>query len=275
MSSYYEVLQNGSKNLKQQGIADANVDAWYLLDHLLGINRAEFYLHKDEPMPEEYISKYNGLITMRSKRVPLQYITGTQEFMGLSFTVNENVLIPRQDTECLVEEVLKVCKGKRVLDLCTGSGCIIISLAKLGEVLKATGSDICPKALEVARVNAECLEADVEFIQSNLFSNIEGVYDIIVSNPPYIPTEVIKDLMPEVKDNEPIKALDGSMDGLIFYRQIARELGNYLTKDGQVFFEIGHDQGPAVMELLRKEGFNNINIKKDLSGLDRIVAASY
>ena len=189
--------------------------------------------------------------------------------MGLEFQVNENVLIPRQDTEILVEEVLKVCHGKTVLDLCTGTGCIIISLTKLGKVKEATASDISYKALEVARLNATNHKVSIE---SDLFEKIDGKYDIIVSNPPYITSKDMENLMPEVKDYEPRLALDGSEDGLLYYRRIVREARRHLKDNGMIFFEIGYNQGEEVQELLRKEGFVDISLYKDLAGLDRLVS---
>jgi len=273
MSTYKELLQTGREILKQQEIADADVDAWYLLAHVFKIKRTDLLLHGDYNTSGEDGKLYLELITERAKHIPLQHLTGTQEFMGLEYAVSEDVLIPRQDTETLVEEVLKVCKGKSVLDLCTGSGCIIISLTKLGNPSKAVGVDISRKALEVAAENAHRLQTEVEFCYSDLFDQVKGTYDIIVSNPPYIPTGEIADLMPEVKNHEPITALDGSVDGLYFYRRIISQLNNYLNKDGLVFFEIGHNQGQDVNQLLQEEGFTSIVIRKDLSGLDRVVSA--
>lgn len=273
MSTYKKLLQTAREILKQQEIADADVDAWYLLAHVFGIKRTDLLLHGDEQVSEAGERRYMQLVDKRAGHIPLQHITGTQEFMGLEFEVNENVLIPRQDTETLVEEVLKICKGKTVLDMCTGSGCIIISLAKLGKLKKAVGVDISGKALEVAVRNAKELIVEVEFLHGDLFEKVQETYDIIVSNPPYIPTDEITELMPEVKDYEPMTALDGAEDGLYFYRKIVSELKNYLNKDGYVFFEIGHNQGEIVKQLLKEEGFTFVTIKKDLSGNDRVVFA--
>ncbi|MBH1940470.1 peptide chain release factor N(5)-glutamine methyltransferase [Mobilitalea sibirica] len=272
MGTYYEELQRARKFLRIHNIADADVDAWYLLAHVLGINRADFFMLRETLFPEDKLQILDNLLKKRVMHIPLQHIIGCQEFMGFTFEVNEHVLIPRQDTECLVEEVLKICHNKSVLDLCTGSGCIIISLTKLGSLKSATGSDISDKALITAKRNANRLNTEVEFLHSDLFDNIEGVYDIIVSNPPYIPTKEIKELMPEVRDFEPITALDGSSDGLLFYRNIIASLNRYLKKGGYIFFEIGHNQGMDVSNLLLKEGFIEVSVKKDLSGLDRIVS---
>lgn len=273
MGNYNDILQAAREFLKSHGIADADADAWYLLAHVTGMNRADFFMHREELLPGGTDHKYRELLKMRARHIPLQYLTRTQEFMGLEFDVNEHVLIPRQDTECLVEEVLKVCNKKSILDVGTGSGCIIVSLAKLGNISRATASDLSGIALETARNNARKHHVEVEFIVSDLFEKIEGYYDIIVSNPPYIRTEDIKTLMPEVRDHEPVTALDAGADGLTFYRRIIDGLPSHLLSGGMVFFEIGHDQGAAVKELLVGEGYIDIHVNKDLSGLDRVVCA--
>jgi release factor glutamine methyltransferase len=193
--------------------------------------------------------------------------------MGLEFEVNRDVLIPRQDTEILVEEVLKYCEDKSVLDMCTGSGCIIVSLAKLGRLVHAVGVDLSERALAVAARNADKHMVKVTLLQSNLFDHVKGSFDIIVSNPPYIPSGDIEDLMPEVRDFEPRMALDGSDDGIIFYRCISHAAKEHLNPGGLIFFEIGYNQGEAVKLILTEEGFTDVVIKKDLSGLDRIVTA--
>lgn len=271
MSTYKELLQTAREFLKKSGIADADIDAWYLLAHVFGINRADFFMHENKKVSEDKALEYKKLIEKRASHVPLQYLTGVQEFMGLEFEVDENVLIPRQDTELLVEEVLKVSKDKAVLDMCTGSGCIIISLAKLGNIKEAVGIDISREALKVAKRNAYRLGAEVDFIYSDLFDNVEGVFDIIVSNPPYIKTEEILSLIPEVKDHEPKLALDAGASGLVYYKRIIDEVNRFLNSGGYLFFEIGYDQGGAVSKMLEEQGFIDINVKKDLSGLDRVV----
>ncbi|HHX13157.1 MAG TPA: peptide chain release factor N(5)-glutamine methyltransferase [Clostridiales bacterium] len=271
MSTYREMLLYGKEYLKQHDIADADVDSWYLLAHVCGMNRAEYLLRSEEIVAEKEYDLYIRLLKKRGSHIPLQLITGTQEFMGLGFHVSSDVLIPRQDTENLVIEVLKVCEGKSVLDMCTGSACIIVSLAKLGSLKKAVGVDISEKALSIASKNAEQHKVKVEFIESDLFANIEGMYDIIVSNPPYIPTKDIESLMVEVKDHEPIIALDGDEDGLSFYKRIGNEINEYLTPKGYIFLEIGYDQGLAVTEILVNAGIEDIKVIKDLSGLDRVV----
>lgn len=196
--------------------------------------------------------------------------------MGYPFYVDEHVLIPRQDTETLAEEALKVLKpGMQVLDLCTGSGCILISLMKMCEGLYGTGSDISEEALEVARKNACRLEVNATFIRSSLFEHISGRYNLIVSNPPYICTSVIQELQEEVRLHDPFIALDGKEDGLYFYREIIKAGGGYLKPGGYLMFEIGYDQGTEVASLMEKHGYRNIMVKKDLAGLDRVVSGMY
>lgn len=273
MSTYRKLLQDAREFLNKAGIADADADAWYLLAHVFGINRADYLLYGQDECPNDKVLVYKSLLEKRAARIPLQYITGVQEFMGLEFEVDENVLIPRQDTEILVEEVLKVCVGKSVLDLCTGSGCIILSLAKYGQVKRAVGSDISEKALQVAKRNAKKLNIDVTLVCSDLFENIRERFDIIVSNPPYIKTEEYFSLMPEVRDHEPKLALEAGNDGLLYYKRIIKDLPGFIKPGGYVFFEIGYDQGKAVAGLLQQAGFSDIYVKKDLSGLDRVVSA--
>lgn len=272
MNSYHNLLNAAREFLKEHGVADADLDAWYLLSHVTGMNRADFFMHKEKPCPDQEATIFKELIGKRARRIPLQHLTGSQEFMGMEFIVSGDVLVPRQDTECLVEEVLNYCNDKTVLDLCTGSGCIIISLAKLGNLKRAAGSDLSDKALTIAGRNAKRHGVEIEFYQSDLFYGMEGTFDIIVSNPPYIRTAVIDTLKPEVRDHEPVMALDAGPDGLMFYRRIAAGLKYHLTKGGYVFFEIGYDQGEEVKNILAQEGITDIRVRKDLAGLDRIVS---
>ena len=228
----------------------------------------------DEEIPVDEMKEYESVLKKRAERVPLQYITGEQEFMGLTFYVNSNVLIPRQDTETLVEEALNLAKpGMRILDMCTGSGCIIISILKNKSDVKGMGCDISKQALIVAKENAKLNNVNVAFEYSDLFENIEGKFDMIVSNPPYIRSAEIPSLMPEVAQFEPLKALDGSEDGLEFYRRIIKESKNYLNADGYIIFEIGNDQGEAVSNMLTYAGYNNVRVIKDLAHNDRVVCA--
>ena len=255
--SYCGLLQWGIGALKAQEITEAASDAWILLEHVTGIDRTHYFLKMTESCPKEAAESYRELIGRRARHMPVQYLTGEQEFMGYSFRVNEQVLIPRQDT---------------VLDMCTGSGCIIISLAKRCRI-SAFAADISEGALAVAQENAAALQADVAFIKSDLFEAVEGKYDCIVSNPPYIASGEIPRLMPEVRDYEPITALDGSADGLRFYRRIAADAKKFLKPGGWVFCEIGFDQGKTVPEMFEKEGYQEIIVKKDLAGLPRVVTA--
>lgn len=268
--------REGARKLQEAGVPDAKLDAWYLLEHVTGVSRAYYLGHPDQEMDEDQEEKYQELIARRQQRIPLQHLTGEQYFMGYPFFVNEHVLIPRQDTETLVEEALKVLKpGMQVLDLCTGSGCILISLMKMCKGLYGTGSDISEDALEVARKNACRLEVNAAFIRSSLFEHISGRYDLIVSNPPYIPTSVIEGLQEEVRLYDPFIALDGKEDGLYFYREIIKAGIRYLRPEGYLMFEIGYDQGNEVACLMEKQGYRNILVKKDLAGLDRVVSGMY
>jgi len=276
MMTCKEALRQVSELLAAADVPDADVDAWYLFEHVTGMNRAFYFLHMEEEMPPEKLEELMHLSASRAKRIPLQYITGTQEFMGYTFLVSPATLIPRQDTEVLVEEVSRVAEGKRVLDLCTGTGCILLSLAKLCSLSRAVGTDISAGAVETARKNAMRLEAEAEFFCGDLFSAVpKERFDIIVSNPPYIPSAVIETLMPEVKEHEPVSALDGDTDGLRFYREICKNASKYLTSRGKIFFEIGCEQGADVSALLEENGFSEIRIIRDLAGLDRVVCATW
>ena len=262
----------GEEVLNKVNIADARNDAWLLLTKVTNMDRTYYYMHMDEELSEEHNSEYESLISKRAEHVPLQYITGEQEFMGLNFKVTPSVLIPRQDTEILVIEALKVIRaGMRVMDMCTGSGCILISILKNCLSAKGVGYDISKQAINIAKENAKLNGVAAEFERSDLFEMVEGTFDVIVSNPPYIPTEVITTLMPEVRDFEPMNALDGMEDGLYFYRKIVSECRQYLNSNGKILFEIGHDQGEAVSALLIEEGFGHVRVVKDLAGLDRVV----
>ena len=265
------ILQEAESQLLQAGVEEAKLDAWYLAMECFGISRTDYYMNPNREIEEEQYTRYKTMIEARAKRIPYQYLINQQEFMGLQFYVNENVLIPRQDTEVLVELAMKQADDADILDMCTGSGCIILSLGKLCKPKSLTAVDISSEALEVAKKNARNLEVPVTFIESNVFDKVTGTYDIIVSNPPYIPTKVIEGLMPEVKEHEPILALDGLEDGLHFYRILAKEAYKYLRKDGYIFLEIGHNQGEEVKNLLMDAGFTEVNIVKDLPGHDRVV----
>lgn len=350
-----DVLNYGKKILKNAGIVEADLDAWYLFEQSFGISRAQYFLcarenivgstaqkiavqeqHGDllesgnalecaELWLKEKLSAYENALKKRAARIPLQQIIGQQEFMGLSFFVNEHVLIPRQDTETLVELVLQEQKDKdiSILDMCTGSGCIAVSLKKLGGYAHVEGADISEESLKVAKRNSEEIlenndvnndavnsrteqiqnctnltnnqnkqdnseermvsevrrvsQTGVTFRRSDMFSSFRGTeqFNVIVSNPPYIPSAVIEELEPEVRDHEPRGALDGTADGLYFYRILAEECAKHLTPGGHVYFEIGYDQGAAVKELLDNRGFKDTRVIQDLAGKDRVVCGTW
>lgn len=299
--TYGEIFRDGTDKLKRAGIEEAALDARLLLEYVCGTDRSYLLAHEEEPVPEEKHRAYEAMIKRRAERIPLQQLTGVQYFMGLEFLVNEHVLIPRQDTEILVEEALKhLHDGMRVLDLCTGSGCILISLLRYTNGCRGMGVDISKEALSIAGRNAEKLlgvagcpdvdaeklpdatdcsasdegTAQVQFLESDLFEKVEGSFDMIVSNPPYIPSSTVETLMPEVRDHEPRLALDGSADGLAFYRRITAECERYLEKGGMLFFEIGCDQGSAVSSLMEQAGFLDVQVIKDYAGLDRVVCGT-
>ncbi len=266
----------GEKRLEEAGVPEAGLNAWLLLEHVSGCTRSRYYAYPQEQLSEKEEREFRKALEQRASRIPLQYITGTQEFMGHSFLVNDQVLIPRQDTEVLVEEALKYLQpGMRFLDLCTGSGCILLSLLLGCPGAAGTGSDISKGALQTAAKNRERLFPEAVLVESDLFHGIDGVFDMIVSNPPYIRRDEIGNLMEEVRLHEPASALDGHEDGLYFYRRIAKESPSHLRAGGRLYLEIGYDQGITVPELLEERGFCKIEVKKDLAGLNRVVTGVY
>lgn len=270
--TYREAITFGEEQLNNAGIVDAKNDAWLLLTFVCKIDRTYYYVHMEEEISAEMQEEYKNVLNKRAEHVPLQYITGEQEFMGIKFRVNESVLIPRQDTETLVGEALKIIRpGMKVMDMCTGSGCILISILKNVVDVEGFGYDISKQALNVAKDNAKQNGVTATFEKSDLFEAVTETFDVIVSNPPYIPTEVIGSLMPEVAVYEPMQALDGKDDGLHFYRRIVKDCKQYLNENGTILFEIGHDQGDAVSEILRYAGFKDVKVVKDLAGNDRVV----
>lgn len=277
--TYRELYEKGYEMLQNAGIEEATLDARLLLEYLCHTNRNDLLVHGDKPMEEADETAYLGLIEKRRQRIPLQHLTGVQEFMGLEFSVNEKVLIPRQDTEILVEEVLRELQdGMRILDMCTGSGCILISLLHYTNHCSGLGVDISGEALQVAEENAKKLlaqDAGIGLLQSNLFEKVTGKYEFIVSNPPYIRSEVVDTLMPEVRDHEPRIALDGEEDGLFFYRKIVEEAPEYLVSGGRLYFEIGYDQAEDVRALMKERGFAEVCVVQDYAGLDRVVYGTY
>lgn len=306
--TYEGLYRWGREELLSAEITEAQLDARLLLESVCGTGRNDLLVHGDREVDSEKQNAYERLIAGRKARIPLQQLTGVQEFMGLEFLVDEHVLIPRQDTEILVEEVLKnLYDGMRILDLCTGSGCILISLLHYSNDCEGVGADISAEALEVARRNARKLlgpkawaeagasvgtgaedvrelgcgedgaagagdrDGRISFVQGDLFEKAEGKFDIIVSNPPYISSGVIGTLMPEVREHEPLGALDGGEDGLSFYRRIVEECRPHLCGGGMLFLEIGYDQADDVRKLMEDAGFLEINVAKDYGGLDRVV----
>ena len=279
--TYRECYEQGCRTLQAAGIEEAALDARLLLEAVCGTDRNDLLVHGEQPVAPEAEEKYLNWIRQRAEHIPLQQLTGEQDFMGLTFAVNEHVLIPRQDTEILVEEVLKeLHDGMRVLDMCTGSGYILLSLLHYSNDCEGLGVDLSAEALEVAGRNVlKVLTPEkaehAHFLQSNLFEKVEGKFEIIVSNPPYIASAEVEKLMPEVRDHEPRMALDGTEDGLYFYRRIIEEAGKHLVSSGMLFFEIGYDQGQAVSELMRTEGYCDVQVVQDYAGLDRVVLGTY
>ncbi|KAE9636301.1 MAG: release factor glutamine methyltransferase [Epulopiscium sp.] len=275
-----KVLAEGKALLKDAHIRTWALDGEILLSHVLSFSRVQLFTHSKDEISEEQEKVYKDLIYRRLKGTPTQYLTNEQEFMSLPFYVNNHVLIPRQDTEILVETALELIDRKKefqVLDVCTGSGCIGISIAYYAPLSRVIGIDISEPALNVAEHNAKLNQVNdrVHFIKSNLFKGVpedlKGTIDMIVSNPPYIPTDEIKGLMKEVSEYEPTIALDGGKDGLDFYRFIVKDGKEYLKSGGILLFEIGYNQGDEVAWLLKSHGFNSVEIKKDLAGLNRVV----
>lgn len=287
--TYGEVYREGAARLGEAGVNEALLDARLLLEYVCGTDQNTLLAHGEREISEEEYERYRNLIGKRAVHVPLQHLTGEQSFMGLTFVVNKDVLIPRQDTEILVEEVMKnLHDGMRILDLCTGSGCILLSLLRYSNDCEGVGTDLSKDALAVAKENYARLldmrpEMTARFFEGDLFEALEiGAddscaerFDIIVSNPPYIKTDVIDTLMPEVRVHEPLTALDGGVDGLSFYRRIAKEAGAYLNGGGMLFFEIGCEQAENVRDILEKAGFREISVVKDFAGLDRVVYGSW
>lgn len=303
-AGYREYYELGRKRLEAAKIDEAALDARLLLEHVCHSDRNALLVHGDREVEPQLAEQYLELIAKRCEHIPLQHLTGYQDFMGLTFKVSDKVLIPRQDTEILVEEVMKeLHDGMRILDMCTGSGCILISLLHYSNDCQGVGADISREALAVAEENAcrilgrqqngegkpDCtkrtvcelpsehvaLPEEISLIYSDLFEQIEGKFDLIVSNPPYIRTDVIATLMPEVRDHEPVQALDGLADGLHFYRKIIEESRGYLQHGGMLYFEIGFDQAQDVSRLMEEAGFVEIKVVQDYAGLDRVVYGTH
>lgn len=274
-----KVLNDAKEILEENNISDSKQKARRLLAYLLNKSKEYLMIHEDEEISDQMYNLYFEKIERLKNHEPLQYIIENQEFMGFDFYVDKNVLIPQPDTENLVEEVINIVeknslKQPRILDMCTGSGAIAISLAKLVKGSIVYGSDISEEALKIAENNSVSNQANVLFMKSDMFKNIfkEFRFNIIVSNPPYIETETIKNLSQEVQ-NEPRIALDGGADGLEFYREIAENSKKFLEENGFLALEIGYNQKEKVEEILKKNEFRNIYTRKDLAGINRVIVA--
>jgi len=309
MKNVFEVLKEAESFLSSAGVGGAKASAEVLLSAVMKIPRAKLPLMRDKQLTEEENNQFNSFIARRAKREPVAYILGSCEFMGFEFAVNKNVLIPRPETELLVEEVLRHCErsrcchpvGKRdprlikmdsdmellsclsaehrndkwsVLDLCTGSGCIAVSFAKLGKFEKITASDISEEALSLAKQNADLNDVkNVKFVLSDMFENLSGnKFDIIVSNPPYVSSAEYENLEPELVKYEPKIALETKDAGLFFYKQIAQNAVKFLNDNGFVFVELNANKSKQIKEIFKD--FKDVEIIKDYSGLDRILKAS-
>lgn len=281
--NYRQAYEWGVAQLRETDVAEAELNARLLLEYACKTNRNTLLVHGEREVTAAEQEYFINTIAERKTHRPLQYIIGVQEFMGLEFLVDENVLIPRQDTEILVEEAMKhLHDGMRILDMCTGSGCILLSLLYYSNDCTGLGVDISENALQIAEKNADKvrkLKNDIEiaFLQSDLFgqlSSSDRKFEMIVSNPPYIESAMIDTLMEEVGKFEPRLALDGREDGLYFYREITRQAKEYLTGGGMLFFEIGYNQGEAVREIMETEGYAGVEIIKDFAGLDRVAFAT-
>lgn len=269
-----EAERRGTAYLAAAGREEAAQTARLLLCHVLNFNFTDYVLAREDLLSPRDAARYEELLTRRASGVPLQYLTREQNFCGLSLYVDERVLIPRQDTECLVEEVLRDGARGALLDLCTGSGCIPLALLKHGNFSCALGADISAEALAVAETNRARTGLPLLLRQSDLFSEIPERFDVITANPPYIESAEIESLSVEVRDHEPRLALDGAADGLAFYRRLAAESGAHLKPGGRLYLEIGMSQGAAVASLLEAAAFSDIQIIRDLAGRDRIVKGS-
>ncbi len=282
------LLREGAKKLMEADISTPGLDAEVLLYNLLGVERFYLHMHKEKEVSEGIQKKFRIGIEKRAKHMPIQYIVNRQEFMGLDFWIEEGILIPRADTEILVEKVIDIYKNNyypdmvKIIDIGTGSGAIAVSLAKYIENCSIMAIDICPDALRVAAKNADFhgVNNKITFYLGDLLEPIDrreeyGTYNFVISNPPYIPKRMIDTLGGGVRDYEPHLALDGGIDGLNFYRKITVNAKKFFKKDGGcLMFEIGHDQGKDVSKILDINGFINIEVLQDLAGLDRVIVGA-
>ena len=285
MQTFHELLTKGTQLLESAGIEEARLDAWLLLEYKADITRAWYYAHPEAEAGETLSFEYLELCRRRAEHIPLQHLTHQACFMGYDFYVDGRVLVPRQDTEILAEEALaqlKKVRSPKILDMCTGSGCLLLSILMEIPDAVGTGVDISEDALEVADKNRRNLKLEERavLVKSDMFSgnyfqknsgNTSLEYDMLISNPPYIATADIQQLMEEVRFHDPMLALDGREDGLYFYRKITEQAGKYLKPGGWLMYEIGCDQGEDVSAIMRENGFTDITVKKDLAGLCRVV----
>lgn len=270
-----ELINLSTGYLENKGCSSPRLDAELLLGHVLGLDRLALYLNLDKPLNNQEIEKYRGLLGQRGQRIPVAYLIGEREFFSLPFQVTPAVLIPRPETELLVDQVLEFVELEQkieILELGTGSGAIAIALAWQEPNISVTAVDVSKKALDVARSNSERLEVDnqIKFVESDLFQNVEGKFSVICSNPPYIPSADLLTLAPELAV-EPALALDGGIDGLDFYERILNQAPSYLEEPGFVVLEIGWDQGDKVRQLGEKQGFTWLETVVDYGGKDRVV----
>lgn len=293
---YKELLQSATEQLMAANVPDAKTDAWRLFEAFTGFSRGEYFMKQNEEaiLPDNRLSDFTNAVCERAKRVPLQYILGTQDFYGHVFKVSRDTLIPRFDTEIVVEKAIDEAKdyckinGKsaselEILDVCTGTGCILISIVCELEAKCGVGTDISEGAIRLASENSELIGISdkTSFYAGDLFKALSNTgfetkkFDFVVSNPPYIKTEDIYALDDEVKLHEPMTALDGSDDGLLFYRRISKEIRSHIATGGRLVFEIGCDEASDVMKIMASEGFEDIKTYKDLAGLNRVVAGTY
>lgn len=276
--TYRQILQEAIRKLQKAEIEEADNDAWILMSEAFNISRTDYFMKSgDECTDNARTELFDSMIERRVRREPLQYITGHAYFMGYEFRVTPDVLIPRFDTEILVEKSLEYASdGMKVLDMCTGSGCIAVSYAlqcreRGYDNVAVNAVDISYAALSVAADNAMRAGVDINYIRSDMFTGVSGMYDMILSNPPYIPTRDIEELEPEVRTSEPVGALDGHEDGLFFYRILAAESPSHLKAGGRLIMEIGYNQADNVCSLLEQNKFADIEVIKDLAGHDRVV----
>jgi len=268
----FEIINWSEKQLKLAGIENPSLNTGLIISFFLRINRLELSLHADSEVSLKHQTLIKEAVARNSNHEPIQYILGETEFYGLKIKIDKSVLIPRPETEYLVEKVIKENDfPKSILEIGTGSGCIAIALKKHFVNSKIVATDISEPALETARINAEINDVQINFQQSDIFENVSGKFDIIVSNPPYIPKQEFEILPKQILEFEPENALLAADDGLYFYREILEQAKKFLTKNGEIYFEIGHDQGNMINDFALNTGFNEIEIVKDLNGFDRIV----